>query len=56
LLPSQFELMVNSLSVVSLARRGIAHVVVAYTTLVAVREGDRESARFMTPPARVALN
>jgi len=25
-----------------------------YTTLVAVQEGDRESARFMTPPARVA--
>ncbi len=27
-----------------------------YTTLVAVQEGDRESARFMTLPARVALN
>jgi len=27
-----------------------------YTTLVAVQEGDRESARFMVPPARVALS
>jgi MoaA/NifB/PqqE/SkfB family radical SAM enzyme len=27
-----------------------------YTTLVAIQEGDRETARFMTPPARVATS